>query len=171
MKTLRTHLWIGALAMGLMFMVIGGWFVYLGNDAKNMITGELVTQNITLGADAVEFGGIPGEAVNDARTADIESKIIALHTEGKHGVWTAQDRKTEEGLAGRASIASGLPLRNSLNMAVMGYGVANLATGVGSVIILMGAGTIAFLVPVLYFTAAEELEEPTVRTGAPVLAY
>ena len=171
MKTLRTHLWVGALAMGLLFMVIGGLFVYMGNDAKNMITGELITQNITLGADAVEFGGTPGEAVLDARTADIESKIITLHTEGKHGVWSAQDRKTEEGLAGRASIASGLPLRNSLNMAVMGYGVANLAMGVGAMIILMGAGTLAFLAPVLYFTTAEDREEPTVRTGAPALAY
>ena len=173
MRALKRHLWIGALAMGLLFMVIGAWFVYLGNDAKNMITDELVTQNITLGADAVEFGGTPGDAVRDARTADIESKIITLHTEGKHGVWSAQDRKTEEGLAGRASIASGLPLRNSLNMAVMGYGVANLAMGVGAMIILTGVGILAFLAPVLYFTTAEEREEeePAVRTGAPALAF
>ena len=29
--------------MGMFFMVIGGLFVYMGNDAKNMITDELVT--------------------------------------------------------------------------------------------------------------------------------
>ena len=81
---------------GLFFIVIGGLFVYMGNDAKNMITDELVTQNITLGADAVEFGGTPGDAIRDARIADIENKIITLHAEGKHGVWSAQDRKTEE---------------------------------------------------------------------------
>jgi hypothetical protein len=95
------------LAMGLFFMVIGGLVVYVGNDAKNMITGELVTQNIALGADAVEFGGTPGVAVRDAKTADIEAKIITLHTEGKYVVWSAQDRKAEEDLAGRASITSG----------------------------------------------------------------
>tara|TARA_B100000809_G_scaffold120854_1_gene119068 strand:- start:801 stop:1019 length:219 start_codon:yes stop_codon:yes gene_type:complete len=72
--------------MGLFFMVIGGLFVYMGNDAKNMIADELVTWNITLGADAVQFGRILGDAIRDARTADIESKIITLHTEGKHGV-------------------------------------------------------------------------------------
>ncbi|HIF44323.1 MAG TPA: hypothetical protein EYQ67_09355 [Dehalococcoidia bacterium] len=168
MKTLRRNLWVGALAMGLFFMVNGGLLVYMGNDAKNMITDELVTQNITLGADAVEFGGTPGDAIRDARTADIESKIITLHAEGKHGVWSAQDRKTEEGLAGRASITSSLPLRNSLNMAVMGYGIANLAMGVGAMIILMGAGTMAFLAPVLYLAIAKE-EEPKAATLA--LAY
>ena len=171
MKTLRRNLWVEALAMGLFFMVIGGLVVYVGNDAKNMITGELVTQNITLGADAVEFGGTPGVAVRDAKTADIEAKIITLHTEGKYGVWSAQDRKTEAGLAGRASITSGPPLRNGLNMAVMGYGVANLAMGVGTMIILMGAGTMAFVVPVLYLVTAKEEEEPRVNVGAPELAY
>ena len=94
METLRPNLWVGALAVGLFFMVIGGLFVYIGNDAKNIITGELVTQNITLGADAVEFGGTLGDAIGDARTADIESKIITLYSEGRHGVWSAQDRKT-----------------------------------------------------------------------------
>ena len=43
MKTLRRNRWVGALAMGMFFMVIGGSFVYMGNDAKNMITDELVT--------------------------------------------------------------------------------------------------------------------------------
>ena len=88
--------------MGLLFMVIGGLFVYMGNDAKNMITDELVRQNITLIADAVEFGGTPGDAIRNARTADIESKIITLHAEGKHGVWSAQDWKTEEGLGSQS---------------------------------------------------------------------
>ena len=90
MKTLRRNLWVGALAMGLFFMVIGGLLVYMGNDAKNMITDELVTQNITLGADAVEFGGTPWDAVRDARTADTESKIITLHTGGKHSERTCE---------------------------------------------------------------------------------
>ena len=63
MKTLRRNLWVGALAMGLFFMVIGRLFVYMGNDAKNMIADELVTWNITLGADAVQFGRILGDAI------------------------------------------------------------------------------------------------------------
>jgi hypothetical protein len=46
--------------------------------------------------------------------------------------------------------------------------------GVGTMIILMGAGTMAFVAPVLYLVTAkeeEEEEEPRVNVGAPELAY
>ena len=57
-------------------------------------------------------------------------------------------------------------------MAVMGYGIANLAMGVGAMIILMGAGTMAFLAPVLYLAIAkEEEEEPKVKAATLALAY
>jgi hypothetical protein len=43
---------------------------------------------------------------------------------------------------------------------------------VGTMIILMGAGTMAFVAPVLYLvTAKEEEEEPRVNVGAPELAF
>lgn len=127
-------------------MLIGGMaFVYMGNEAKAMITEELVAQNIHLGGDAVEFGMEKGLLVDDAKTAEVEAKIIQLHTEGKYGVWTEQDRKTKEGQKARASITSGLPLRNSLNMAVMGYGIANLAMGTGAMFEVMGLGLGGFV--------------------------
>ncbi|MDA0265132.1 MAG: hypothetical protein O3A93_13825 [Chloroflexi bacterium] len=160
MKTLKRHLWIGALAVGLLFMGIGAFFVISGLDAKGMITDELVAQDIYLDDDAVGFGGTPGDLVNDASTADIEAKIIALHTDGKYGIYSSLARDDPH----RADIIKGLALRNSLNMAVMGYGIADLAIGTGLVIVLMGAGTVAFLAPVLYLVTKEE-PEPVVTTG------
>tara|TARA_B110000116_G_scaffold3750_1_gene3290 strand:+ start:64 stop:237 length:174 start_codon:yes stop_codon:yes gene_type:complete len=57
-------------------------------------------------------------------------------------------------------------------MAVMGYGIANLALGVGAMIILMGAGTMAFLARVLYLAIAkEEEEEPMVKAATLALIY
>tara|TARA_B110000263_G_scaffold239876_1_gene242511 strand:- start:40 stop:213 length:174 start_codon:yes stop_codon:yes gene_type:complete len=57
-------------------------------------------------------------------------------------------------------------------MAVMGYGIANLALGVGAMIILMGAGTMAFLARVLYLAIAkEEEEEPMVKAATLALTY
>jgi len=138
-------------------------FIYTGMDAKNMITDELVAQDISLGKDAVEFGGTPGALVNDASTAEIEAKIIALHTDGKYGMYSSLERDDPN----RANIIKGLTLRNSLNMAVMGYGIANLAIGTGAVIVLMGAGTLAFVAPVIYHATAREEEEGEVNTGAP----
>ena len=59
-----------------------------------------------------------------------------------------------------------------MNMAVMGYGIANLALGVGAMIILMGAGTMAFLARVLYLAIAKEgEEEPMVKAATLALAY
>ncbi len=165
MKTLKRHLWLGALALGIVFLAVGTMFMVTGFNAKDMITNELVAQDISLVKDAVEFGGTPGDLVNDAATAEIEAKIIALHTDGKYGVYSSLDRDDPH----RANILTGLPLRNSLNMAVMGYGIANLAIGTGAVIVLMGTGALAFVAPVLYLVLnkEEEDEEGVVITGAP----
>lgn len=163
MKTLKRYLWLGALALGIVFIAVGAMFMITGMDAKNMITNELVAQDISLGKDAVEFGGTPGDLVNDAVTAEVEAKIIALHTDGKYGVYSSLERDDPH----RDDIIKALALRNSLNMAVMGYGVANLAIGAGAIIVLMGAGTLALVAPVLYLTTAKEKDEAAVTTGAP----
>ena len=164
MRTFKRHMWVGALALGLLFVGLGALFICTGMEAKNMITNELVAQDISLGKDAVEFGGTPGDLVNNASTAEIEAKIIALHTDGKYGVYSSLERDDPH----RADIINGLPLRNSLNMAVMGYGIANLAIGTGAIIILMGAGTMAFVAPVLYHATAKEGNKAEVNTGAPM---
>jgi len=163
MKTLKRYLWLGALALGIVFIAVGAMFMITGMDAKNMITNELVAQDISLGNDAVEFGGTPGDLVNDAVTAEVEAKIIALHTDGKYGVYSSLERDDPH----RDDIIKALALRNSLNMAVMGHGVANLAIGAGAIIVLMGAGTLALVAPVLYLTTAKEKDEAAVTTGAP----
>jgi len=163
MKTLKRYLWLGALALGIVFIAVGAMFMITGMDAKNMITNELVAQDISLGKDAVEFGGTPGDLVNDEVTAEVEAKIIALHTDGKYGVYSSLERDDPH----RDDIIKALALRNSLNMAVMGYGVANLAIGAGAIIVLMGAGTLALVAPVLYLTTAKEKDEAAVTTGAP----
>ena len=64
----------------------------------------MVAQDISLGNDAVVFGGKPGDRVNDAATAEIEAKIIALHTDGKYGVYSSLDRDDPQ----RADILKGL---------------------------------------------------------------
>ena len=51
-------------------------------------------------------------------------------------------------------------------MAVMGFGVSDLVIGMGAIIILMGAGTMAFLAPVVYLATIGEEKEPHVNAGA-----
>ncbi|HIN38577.1 MAG TPA: hypothetical protein EYM77_13165, partial [Dehalococcoidia bacterium] len=56
MKTLKRHLWVGALAFGLLFIVLGTLFMVIGLDAKDMIQTALADENVTTSADAVEYG-------------------------------------------------------------------------------------------------------------------
>ena len=46
MKTLKRHLWVGALAFGLLFIVLGTLFMVIGLDAKDMIRTALADENV-----------------------------------------------------------------------------------------------------------------------------
>ena len=85
-----------------------------------------------------------------------------MHSIERYGLYSEMERDDPN----RATYIKGLTLRNSLNMAVMGFGVADLAMGMGAIIILMGVGTMAFLATVVYLATNEEGELPEVAAGA-----
>jgi hypothetical protein len=58
----------------------------------------------------------------------------------------------------RATYLNGLTLRTSLGLAVLGFGVSDLALGSGVVILLIGVATIAFGVPALFWLRVPESE-------------
>ena len=166
MRTLRRHMWLGALALGLVFVGFGAFFIVMGLDAKDMIRTALADENVTTGADAVEFGVPAGLLVNDAKTAEAEAEVIKMHSINNYGRYTEMERNDPN----RAEYIKGLALRNALNMAVMGFGVADLAIGTGVVIVLMGAGTLALVAPALYFVTAEEEAAEKNRTATTTTA-
>ena len=161
MKTLKRHLWVGAIALGLLFVGLGALFVVTGLDAKDMIRTALADENVTTSADAVDFGVPAGVLITEGKTAEAQAEVIKMHSIDNYGRYADMARDDPN----RAEYIMGLALRNSLNMAVMGFGVANLAIGTGAVIILMGAGTLAFLGPVLYLATAEEEKEHAAKAG------
>lgn len=161
MKILKRHLWIVAMAFGLLFVGLGALFIVMGLDAKDTIRTALADENVTTGKDAVNFGVHAGVLVDDAKTAEAQAEVIKMHTIDRYGRYTDMERDDPN----RATYIKGLTLRNALNMAVMGFGVTDLAIGTGVVIILMGAGTLVLVAPVLFMVATEE-EEDEVATGA-----
>ena len=58
----------------------------------------------------------------------------------------------------REAYLSGLTLRNSLGLALLGFGVADLALGSGVVILILGAVTLGLSVPALYWLRAPTSE-------------
>lgn len=146
MKTLKTHLWVVAIAVGLAFLALGTFFVVMGFEAKATIREALAEENVFTAKDAVLFGVAEGVLVDDAKTAEAQAAVIKMHSIDRYGLFAEMERDDPN----RASYLKGLTLRNALNLAVLGFGVANLAIGTGAVILLLGAGTLAVAAPALY---------------------
>ncbi len=130
-----------AILVGLSAAAMGGLFVTMGLSAKAEIADALMEENVITGGDAA----IPGVLVQDARTARAEQDVIKEHTFGRYGPYTGMER----GDPNRETYLKGLTLRNSLNLAVMGFGVGDLAIGTGAIAMVLGL-TVSGLAVTLY---------------------
>ena len=72
--------------------------------------------------------------MRDAATAQAQQDAIKSHTFGRWAPYSELDRDDPR----RETYVTGLTLRNSLNLAVIGFGVADLAIGMGAVTIVLG---------------------------------
>lgn len=153
MEALRKYLWIvvGGFALGLLGM--GAFLVYAGFDTKAMIREEMAQENVITAKDAEQFGIAAGLPVLDAKTAQAESDVIEMHSTNIKGevlksgtpttLYYAEMKKDlfvddQAYTNARTSYLNGLNLRNALSLAIMGFGVANLAMAVGAIAIVMG---------------------------------
>jgi len=147
---------IALLIFGLVFAASGIYMVSQGLDAKNQVRSELLAQNITTTPDAA----IPNVQVQDARTAKAMADIIDHHSREATGGKTYSEMgrflavgggdTSDEALA--LKDATGQPvsnplrnvafqatsLRTSLYTSVMAFKVAELVTGLGLMVILLG---------------------------------
>ena len=146
--TMRRHLWIGGLVLGLALLAAGALFVALGLEARATIRDGLAEERAVTSTDAA----IPGVPVVDARTAEMQAEVIKEHTLGRFGPYSEMEREDPN----RDTYLNGLTLRNGLNLGVLAFGVANLAIASGAVIILLGAGTLGVGVPALYWLRRPE---------------
>lgn len=166
MKAVRTHLWIDAIALGLTFLAAGVFFVVMGFEAKSTIRTALAEENVTTGADAVEFGVPGGLLVDDARTAEAQAEVIKKHSIDRYGLYSEMERNDPN----RDIYIKGLTLRNALNLSVLGFGVADLAIGTGAVIIVLGVSTLALGALALHGITEAEENLAALKRGPPTEA-
>lgn len=145
---MKRNLWLGAVAFGLFFILIGATFVYMGYSAKAEIRNNLIAENIITSKDA----SIPEVLVRDAATAKAQAEVITLHSVERWGYYSEMDREDPN----RELYMKGLVLRNSLWMAYMGFNVADLVMGVGAVVMAVGASTLVIGTPALYWVGHKE---------------
>ena len=157
MALTRQYLWVAGAAVGLLLVALGIFFIVQAQSARSTIQAALADEGVVTSSDA----SIPGVPVTDATTAQAQSDVIKMHSIDRYGTYTSMER----GDPNRATYLDGLTLRNSLGLAVLGFGVSDLALGSGVVILVLGVTTLGLGVPVLYWLRVPVAE----RLGRPAL--
>ncbi len=129
-----------AIAIGFWMILIGTVVIQMGYDARDRIRSALAKELIITSRDA----SIPGIPVEDVETARAQHEVIEDHAYGRFGPYTGMERNDPN----RETYLNGLILRNTLNLAILGFGVADMAIGLGAVTILLGVIMILMTIPV-----------------------
>jgi len=149
---LRHSPWLSALALGLVLLAAGAFTLVRALDVRQQIRQELRDEQVVTSQDA----RIPGVLVQDARTAKAQADAIKQHTLGTWGPFSQLPRDDPR----RPQFIDGVALRTALNLAVMGFGIADLLLGLGAILLVAGAATVALATPALYFLAGMVVRRP-----------
>lgn len=141
------NLWIAVVGVGVTFLVAGLFLVNEGMDAKTLVRDRLAAEQITTSKDAA----VPNALVQDVATAEAQEALITEHTLGSLGPYGTLER----GSAERDTYITGVTLRTALNLAVMGFKIADLVVGVGVFIAVAGLANIFLLAPLAYLVGHE----------------
>jgi hypothetical protein len=132
-SVLAVVLAVAAVGLGAagVFLVAQGW------AARRQITQALVAEHAS--APSAPAGGSGGggdaaapEPIRDARTARARAEQIRRHTHEEVGSFQQTGPDSPE----RQWFLNGLTIRTALHLAIMGYGVANLAMATGAGMLL-----------------------------------
>ena len=129
-----------AILLGIGMIALGVIFVLMGYGAKSDIREALLKERVITGADSA----IPGVLVEDLMTAKAQQDTIEAHTFGRFGPYSGMERDDPN----RDVYIKGLTLRNALNLAVVGFGVADLAIGIGWVTVVLGLMIAGLAIPI-----------------------
>jgi hypothetical protein len=143
MTVVRRFLWVVPVVIGLVFVAAGAYTISEGIGARDLVRAELADEQVKTS----ETASIPGAWVTDVATAEVQPATIKEHTFGQFGPYSGLERDDPN----RETSLKGLTLRNSLNMAVLGFKISDLVVGIGALIIGLGVAHITLLAPVLYW--------------------
>lgn len=129
-----------AMLLGLGMVALGSVFIIMGLNARSDIREALIKENVITSQDAA----VPGVPVQDAETAKMQQDVIEQHTFGRWGPYSSLDRNDPN----RQTYLNGLTIRNSLNLSILGFGVADLAMGTGGIAIVLGLIIAGLAIPV-----------------------
>ena len=145
---------IGLSIVGVVLLTSGLFLSWKGVLARREITAELLDEYATTpSASGRPNPGDPPptdvEPIHDARTALLRIEEIKNNLHNRVGRW----QQIPDDSPDRQWFINGMAIRTALSMAVMGYGVANLAIAAGATLVMAGAAAIGIGVPLVLAVA------------------
>ena len=134
MKNIR-YLGIAAMLVGVVGLVMGIVFIVQSVSVKAVVVESLRAENVTTALPTEgEKGYFLGNVIDTASEALAASEYLEGHLRESYGTYG----DTERGSDDRATYLDGTTLRNSLNLAVLSFGVTTIALGAGIFMLITG---------------------------------
>lgn len=137
MKIIR-GLAILVMFLGLVAVVLGGVFIAQGMAKDNLLVTAMQQEKITLGIPTDKLA--EGAVIDSAKEAEIAGDTVREH---RHGIAPTYgdllgDKQFDPTNPQQLTYAQALNLENYLYLAVLGFGITQLAIGSGAFMVVTG---------------------------------
>ena len=126
------------LFLGVVAIVLGGVFVAQGMAKNNLLVTAMQQEKITLGIESDKMS--EGEVIDSAQEAEIAGDTVREHRHGiapTYGDLLGGEQYNPTDVT-QLKYAQALNLENYLYLAVLGFGVTQLALGTGAFMVIIG---------------------------------
>lgn len=129
---------IMVLFLGLVAVVLGGVFIAQGVAKDNLLVTAMQNEKITLGIPTEKLA--EGEVIDSAQEAEVAGDTVREH---RHGIAPTYgdllgDKQFDPTNSKQLTYAQALNLENYLYLAVLGFGITQVAIGSGAFMVVMG---------------------------------
>ena len=129
--------------IGVVALVVGGIFIWQSMAKNDLLVSAMQQEQITLGIEGEELG--VGEYIDTAAEAEIAGDIVREHRHGiapTYGDLLGGERYDPTDTT-QLTYAQALNLENYLYLAVLGFGVTQIALGAGAFMVVTGIALLA----------------------------
>lgn len=128
---------------GVVALVVGSVFIWQSMAKNDLLVTAMQQEQITLGIESDELAA--GEVIDSAAEAEIAGDTIREH---RHGIAPTygdllEGEQFDPTNTTQLSYAQALNLENYLYLAVLGFGVTQIALGVGAFMVVTGLALLA----------------------------
>ena len=128
---------------GVVALVIGGVFIWQGMAKNDLLVDAMRQENITLGIESDKLSA--GEVIDSAAEAEIAGDTVREH---RHGIASTYGdllggEQFDPTNPTQLTYAQALNLENYLYLAVLGFGVTQIALGAGAFMVITGLALLA----------------------------